>query len=308
MEFKEPFFSIIIPLYNKELYIESTIKSILSQDFPHFEVIIVNDGSTDSSLSIAESFIDSRISIFSSKNNGVAAARNYGVERAQCKYIAFLDADDTWSGNYLSNMKGLIDQFPDAGLYLSSHYICSSSNTVQISPNLQKGVIDNYFKVELDYRITRLSATVVPVEIFEHVGGFPNGMVSGEDSYFFAKIASRYPIAYSSEALVNYNKKFTGISIRHGKIDKCQESWFDLLDDQDFYKNEFIADKAIKAGIRYAIGNHKLNSRQIEQKTKYTALFKHQWLILYTLNRSPFPAIKLFKSLKPIYGKIKSLF
>ena len=87
-----PVFSIIIPLYNKEKYIQNTIESALHQTFTDFEIIVVNDGSTDSSLAIVEQIEDSRIKIFSTKNGGVSKARNYGIEKAQSDLIAFLDS------------------------------------------------------------------------------------------------------------------------------------------------------------------------------------------------------------------------
>jgi glycosyltransferase involved in cell wall biosynthesis len=82
-----PFFSVVIPLYNKENFIKNTLDSVLSQTFTDFEVLIVNDGSTDSSVEIIKKFTDPRISYFSKENQGVSSARNYGVEKANTKLI-----------------------------------------------------------------------------------------------------------------------------------------------------------------------------------------------------------------------------
>ena len=87
-------FSVIVPLYNKELYIENTILSILKQSYTDFEIIVVDDGSTDNSYEIVERIQDSRIRLVSKKNGGVSAARNYGISLARYSYIVCIDGDD----------------------------------------------------------------------------------------------------------------------------------------------------------------------------------------------------------------------
>lgn len=101
-------FSIIIPLYNKADYIAETLKSVLNQTYCDYEVIVVNDSSTDNSLEVASSFQDERIHIYTKENEGVSAARNYGIMHAKYDYIAFLDADDIWESDYLECQKKLI--------------------------------------------------------------------------------------------------------------------------------------------------------------------------------------------------------
>ena len=100
-----PYFSVVIPLYNKETHLKKTLALVLQQDFSDFEVIIVNDGSTDNSVKVVESFSDKRIELFHQKNKGAAAARNFGIEKAKAKYIALIDADDEWKENHLSTLK-----------------------------------------------------------------------------------------------------------------------------------------------------------------------------------------------------------
>ena len=95
-------FSVVIPLYNKENHIQKTLNCVLSQSFTNFEIIIINDGSTDNSLKKAEDIKDSRIFLYSIKNQGVSNARNYGIKKANSDYICFLDADDFWYNNHLS--------------------------------------------------------------------------------------------------------------------------------------------------------------------------------------------------------------
>ena len=103
------FFSVIIPLYNKENHIENTLKSVLNQTFQDFEIIIIEDCSTDDSKKKAESFLFEKIKIIQhEKNKGLSASRNTGIENSNSSFLAFLDADDIWHKNYLEKIFELI--------------------------------------------------------------------------------------------------------------------------------------------------------------------------------------------------------
>ncbi len=103
----EPFFSIIIPLFNSEKYIEKTLESISNQNFNDFEVIIINDGSTDNAAAICEKYClnDQRFKLYNQSNQGVSIARNEGIKLAKGKYLLFIDADDFIDGQYLENLQ-----------------------------------------------------------------------------------------------------------------------------------------------------------------------------------------------------------
>jgi len=116
------FISVIIPLYNKEQFIKATLLSVLNQTFTDFEVLLINDGSTDSSVDIVSSFDDKRIRLYSTENKAVSHARNYGVSKSTSDLIAFLDADDLWEFNHLENLHNLYTSFPKCGLYATAYY------------------------------------------------------------------------------------------------------------------------------------------------------------------------------------------
>jgi len=107
-------FSIVIPLYNKAKSIANTIQSILGQSFADFELIIVDDGSSDDSVRVVNQFTDKRIRLIQKENGGVCSARNVGILHAQYDYIALLDADDQWNIDYLLEQQKLINEFPQA--------------------------------------------------------------------------------------------------------------------------------------------------------------------------------------------------
>ena len=109
--------SVVIPLYNKEKKIEYTLKSVFTQTFQNFEIVIVDDGSTDNSVEEVEKFTDSRIRLIHQTNAGVSAARNRGIEAASGELIAFLDADDVWMPEYLATQYGLYQKYPECSVY-----------------------------------------------------------------------------------------------------------------------------------------------------------------------------------------------
>ncbi|MDO5340869.1 MAG: glycosyltransferase family A protein [Bacteroidia bacterium] len=109
--------SVVIPLYNKEKSIQATLESVLSQEYRDFEVVVVDDGSTDRSAEIVKKIEDSRIRIIRKENGGVSSARNAGIIAARGEYIAFLDGDDWWRTDYLGTLVQLISDYPNASLY-----------------------------------------------------------------------------------------------------------------------------------------------------------------------------------------------
>ncbi|MFC5269487.1 glycosyltransferase family 2 protein [Adhaeribacter terreus] len=293
MSAARPFFSIVIPLYNKQEHIANTLHSVLHQTFPDYELLVIDDGSTDESATIVGIFNDYRLQVFRQKNAGVSAARNHGIKRAKGQYFAFLDADDLWEPNYLAEMCRLIGNYPGCGFYGAAHTVLENHRSFVEGGSMKEGIVEDYFRSEWTHHITRLSATVVNPVVFEKTKGFPEGMISGEDNFFCASIAREFPVAYTPKPLVTYNKKFSGLSQRFDKTDSCREYWLELYADGDFYRNELIAGKALKAGIRYALGFNRLKSLKIETDFCYTRLSVRKWRILFLLNRLPNAGIKL---------------
>ena len=111
-------FSVVIPLYNKENLVNRAINSVLSQTYDEYEIIVVNDGSTDNSVKSIEPFIMSgKVRLINKDNGGVSSARNVGILKSNNKYVAFLDADDTWDINFLEVISSLICKTKNAALW-----------------------------------------------------------------------------------------------------------------------------------------------------------------------------------------------
>ncbi|WP_396601749.1 glycosyltransferase family 2 protein [Algibacter sp. R77976] len=210
---KKPFFSIVIPLYNKEKHIESTIKSILKQSMQDFEVIVVNDGSTDSSCHEVKTINDNRILLYSIKNKGVSHARNFGIKKANAKLIVFLDADDIWLNNHLEDLKELYESFPNCGMYCKAYtkqyrktFIKSVYKNIP-QKNNWKGIVDDFFESSTINCIAWTSAVMIPEKIINDIGYFDENITlgAGEDTDLWIRIALKYKVAFSNKPSAIHN-------------------------------------------------------------------------------------------------------
>ena len=228
-------FSVIIPLYNKAPYVKKALESVFAQTYTDFELIVVDDGSTDESASIVETMLcevmrlqgykatrledgkaedalpnrliaQSPYRLLKQKNAGVSAARNYGFSVSSGDYIAFLDADDWWEPTYLERMAQLIEDYPEAGLYACNYVYYKPGKTRVAVNNIETGYF-NYPKAYYEggaMPVTSISV-VIPRKVLDETGGFPLGIKLGEDFLLWAKIAMQYKVAFLNEPLAWYN-------------------------------------------------------------------------------------------------------
>jgi len=203
-------FSIIIALYNKSDYIEKAIQSILKQTYNRFEVIVVNDGSSDDGPNKVKQYTDPRIQIIFQPNSGVSIARNNGMKAAKYDYIAFLDADDWWDIHFLEEMKRLIEDYPDAGIYGSKYYWVKNGSNKGFEnnePDCFRGYIDYIKAYTYSWWMPLTSISVViPKYIFNKTGGFKSQLKFGEDFDLWIRIALNHKIAYVNKYLSYYNQ------------------------------------------------------------------------------------------------------
>ena len=210
----KPFFSIVIPLYNKEKSILNTINTVLGQSFQDFEIVVVNDGSKDNGPEIVSNISDSRIRIIHQENAGVSSARNVGIKESIGEYIALLDADDLWLENHLQNIHELIKKYPDFGLYACAYKTRiegAQDRSIYVyglpgDSDLVK--IPNYFEsVAYGDNLVCSSAVCIPRKIFvENDIWFPVGEKYGEDQYVWARVAVQFEISYCKIASAIYDQ------------------------------------------------------------------------------------------------------
>ncbi|MEH8015834.1 glycosyltransferase family 2 protein [Rheinheimera muenzenbergensis] len=181
-----PAISIVIPLFNKVNSIARAIESVLQQTFTDFELIVVNDGSTDGSIQVINELIEPRIKLINQLNQGVSVARNKGVSVAQSNYVAFLDADDCYHPEFLHRIIELISLYPDAALFSCRFNIANEAGQI-FTPKglLADGAVGELSTFLTDFKRDRTlihpSCMAVNKSLFFACGGFPEGKKVGED-------------------------------------------------------------------------------------------------------------------------------
>ena len=201
--------SVIIPTFNSSKFIKKAIDSVLNQTFTDFELIIVDDGSSDNTLDIISKYNDKRIKSIKHKHNmGVSAARNSGIKISNGKYIAFLDHDDEWLPRKLEKQLEVIEKSPEqVGLVYTGYYQIEP-NRVRISPFIN---IANKLEGDLYQELVRgnfivPSLVLIKKEVFKSVGYFDEKLTGGgEDLDLWLRIAKKYHFAFIKDPLV---KKF----------------------------------------------------------------------------------------------------
>ena len=214
-----PLVSVVMPLYNKADFVAKAVQSVCAQTFSDWELIIVNDGSTDHSVDIVTPFLqkyEEKIFLYSQQNAGVAVARNNGIEHAHGRYLCFLDADDWWCPIFLERIVFLSQQYTDAGLFASNYVYykvgkigTAVHNLVWRDKNLehpQSGYLNYPMTYVNNHKMPIWTgAVMIPKNVFHEVGGFIDGVHLGEDFLLWSRISVKYPIAYIDEPLAYYN-------------------------------------------------------------------------------------------------------
>lgn len=203
-------FSVVIPLYNKEHYIEKTIHSVLNQSCQDFEVLVVDDGSKDNSLALAKKYASDRVRVISQKNQGVSVARNTGILNARGEFICFLDADDEWRPDYLSTIDDLTVRYPESAIFVTAYAVVMGNGKVNLSTRLEPetGCLPSYWlTLAKGYDFVWTSATTMRRETLINAGLFKPGEKIGQDLDMWARVARINPrVAYSNHICVNYNR------------------------------------------------------------------------------------------------------
>jgi glycosyltransferase involved in cell wall biosynthesis len=292
-----PEVSVIIPLFNKAPYIARALNSVLNQTFQDYEVIVVNDGSTDDGAAIVRGFRDPRMRLIQQENRGVSVARNRGVGESRSDLIAFLDADDEWFPRHLENIMRLRKNFPGGGAYATRHQIYSPNGKIRsaqyfaIPPEPWEGIIPEYFLTVALGDVPACSSTVViPKKVFQEIGGFVEGEPWGEDIDVWGRIALLYPIVFSwdlgstcyQDADNRSNRDFllqespfvkrARTLIKNGNVSgKCKE-----------HLNEYVVRLEIDRASSHLISGNSEEAKKIVSAL-HTRLFRRRLIFWYVL-------------------------
>jgi glycosyltransferase involved in cell wall biosynthesis len=211
-----PFFSAVITLYNKAPYIERAIRSVLAQTDRDFELLVIDDGSTDDGRARAESIRDDRVRVVVQPNAGEGAARNRGIREARAPYVCFLDGDDEWTRSFLASIRKLVEDHPSAGLLATSYEIAEDGTAslpaqIALPEGFRSGLLPNYFEAcASGAPLVTSSSVCVPRRIFDSVGLFAEGVVRGCDLDFWGRVAFSYPLAFTRDVGAIYHRDAEG--------------------------------------------------------------------------------------------------
>jgi glycosyltransferase involved in cell wall biosynthesis len=200
--------SVVIPLYNKREYVSRAVLSVVRQTYQPYEIIIVDDGSTDDSADIVERMGVQNLRLIRQNNAGVSAARNRGIKEANSPWIAFLDSDDEWMPDFLEQIYDMNKQYPEHEVFATSYYqgdyLGKTSEVILRNIPFESiyGVLDNYFEVAATSAPPLCSTTVcIKKAALLEIGGFPKGIATGEDLITWARLCSRRPPVYCTRSL-----------------------------------------------------------------------------------------------------------
>lgn len=247
-----PKVSVIVPVYQVEVYIAETLRSILSQTLTDFEVLLVDDGSQDRSVEICRSFTDPRIKIISQANRGLAGARNTGIRQAQGDYLAFLDGDDLWLPEKLAHHVAHLEANPELGISFSySAFVDQEGQPLGIFQTPKLTEIDAVH-VLCRNPVSNGSVPVIRRQVFDDIGFgatihgelqtcyFDETFRQSEDIECWLRIAltTNWQMAGLGELLTLYRVNTGGLS---ANIEKQLAAWERVITKTHSYAPDFIA-------------------------------------------------------------------
>lgn len=311
-----PRFSIIMPLYNKAPYVRKAVESVIGQTFVDWELIVVDNGSTDGSGEVVATCHDPRIKMLHLKDNiGPGAARNHGVAESTAAHICFLDADDWWEPTFLEEMAGLIERHPDAGIYGTGYYIVKNGKKRVAPIGIDEGFIEgeiNYCKVyakTLCMPLTSISVCI-PRRTFDEAGGFPLGITLGEDFLLWLRIAMKYKTILLNKPLSNYNQD-VDITFRgtHNLHPPEKNMLWQLREYESLEKTHADYKQMIDNLRTYSLMNYLLDNRYRNTARKELAKvdWNHQPVQTHRLYQQPIWILRLRQHLLKAGSNIKRL-
>lgn len=207
--------SVILPVYNGEAYIATAIESVLKQSEPDFEFIIVDDGSTDNTFDIIQTYqSDSRLKIYRQKNSGPGAARNFAMSIAKGTYFSFIDADDAYMPNKLQIQKEILDTHTDISVIWGDYYLTDSnmSHLQQISPSYITQKRENMLAYMLFRNLIPNPQCMFRRECYDSGFRYNETFRHDEDYYLFLQLLKQYNFYYLNIPLYIYRKHDKNLS------------------------------------------------------------------------------------------------
>lgn len=296
------FFSIVIPLYNKQNSIANTLKSVLSQNYSNYEIVVVDDGSTDNSAAIAIAILREynecttkhklEFRVICKPNGGVCSARNRGINEAKYDYIALLDGDDLWEPTFLAEQWKLVRDFPKAAMWGVNTAFINNNQTHKWEQGMDdgyRGYVENYFGTKHN-DLYCSSSVVIRKEVFDKIGLFDERIASSEDLDMWYRIILHYPVVFYDKVLVYYNQDAENrvaydTNVRF-PLTKDIKYYFDKHSKEfeinpifSRFMNNYVAANLLKDGYYFGTKQERIDSNVVVDKLRYKDIHpKYRWI------------------------------
>lgn len=269
---RKPKFSVIIPTYNREDFIKKSVDSVINQSFRNFELIVVDDGSTDNTGKILNKYLDELVYIYQ-ENKGPSSARNKGLEKSQGEYIAFLDSDDRWTHDKLKETNKCITA--DSKIKVIHTQEKWYKNGRIHNPKKKHKKPEGYiFENCLRICSVSISTAVVKREVFDDIGNFNESLPVCEDYDFWIRVSLKYPVYLVDKVLtVKDGGRNDQLSAIYHSKDKFRASSIEkLIKNNDLDNDEYFkAFKELKRKCNiYANGCMKRD--KVEEANRYLGI------------------------------------
>ena len=238
--------AVIIPTYNRYELLKRAVESVLAQTYPPYEIIVIDDGSTDQTQEIQQDFPN--IKYLYQENRGVSSARNLGIINAECEWIAFLDSDDVWHEDKLQEQVKFHEENPEILMSYTDELWIRDGVSVKIPKKFSKHG-GNIFEKCLSHCIIAPSSTIIHKELLKRVGSFDEDLEVCEDYDLWLRVAQNYHIGLVDKKLIT---KYAGhedqLSFKHWGMDRWRVQSLEklYLQEQSSEKNRAIKKELIK--------------------------------------------------------------
>lgn len=224
----EPLFSVIVPIYNKAAVLTRAMDSLLRQTCRDFEILLVDDGSTDNSYQVAQWYQGrGNTRVFHQENGGTSAARNTGISNARGECITFLDPDDEWREDHLAVLEDVYKRYNRAQALYSTAYVISmvdgtqvdvcAETTEKILGGLDSGVVDDMFSIHNQFRFSPMhtNSIMFPKSVLDKAGTFTVGCARSQDTDLWFRILLYYPCVLVAKSTTVYHREDSTATAGH---------------------------------------------------------------------------------------------
>ena len=255
--------SVIIPTFNRKSFLLNAIDSILAQTYTNIELIIIDDGSSDKTISKLKKYM-SKIIVYRQNNKGVSAARNKGIQLSKYDWVAFLDSDDTWNPKKIEKQKNYLIKNP-------KYKICHTDeiwirNGIRVNPHNKHKKHGGYiFDKCLDMCLISPSSVIIHKSIFKEVGLFEKNMFVCEDYDMWLRISARFPILYLNEKLITKNGgHLSQLSKKYWGMDR-----FRIKALENIIRNDSISEKYKNMAKKTLIEKARIYLKGLKKRNKF---------------------------------------